>query len=731
MSESIQQSLDAALLHQQAGKLTDAEAICRNILSRQPDHPGALHLLGMLAARAGHAQAGVDLLRRAIAIDPTAAEYHVNLGTLLEPLGKLDEAAAAYRQSIALRPNLPEAHNNLGNVLAARGELAAAESHFREAARLNPSYADAFFNLANVLHDQKRFDEAVDAHRQAIALRPDWPPYHNNLADSLRALGRPQEAVEAYERALAIWPAESPIIKNLGDAHHAQGQVDQAIASYQHALELRPDFVQALVNLANAFKDRGQISHAIAQYDRAIAAAPDDAAIASNRVYVLTMHPEYDAPSLLRELKQWDDRHASQCTLVRQSTTPRRPPARLRIGYVSADFRNHVIGRNILPLFRHRNREAFEVTCYYSGGAHDAMTEKFQGLADRWRDIARLTDDHAAALIAQDQIDILVDLAVHSAGNRLPVFARRPAPLQVTFAGYPGGTGLSAMDWRLTDPHLDPPEADGDYVERSYRLPHSFWCYDPEAMQWEPGASLEDAPQVNALPALANGHITFGCLNTFAKINQGVLTLWARVLAAVKNSRLLVMAPEGDCRQRVLEALASEGVAPKRALFTHYQPRRSYLRQFDRIDVALDTFPYNGHTASLDALWMGVPVVTLVGKTVVGRAGWSQLSHLGLRELVARTPDQYVQIAAAWAADLPRLAQLRQSLRLRMLESPLTDGPRFAADIEAAYRFIWDARLDPAMGTRKADESLPASVKQSYSADGQYSHRSGFGKHCD
>ena len=310
----------------------------------------------------------------------------------------------------------------------------------------------------------------------------------------------------------------------------------------------------------------------------------------------------------------------------------------------------------------------------------DALTERLRGYADVWRSISGLSDMQAADLVRHDQIDILVDLKVHTADNRLLLFARKPAPVQVSWLGYPGTTGLSTIDYRLTDPYLDPPGLfDAFSAEESLRLPDTFWCYDPQT----------DQPPVNALPALESGAITFGCLNNFCKVNDGCLALWARVLQAVPRSRLLLLAPRGPARDKVLARLDQEGIAASRVDFADRQPRPEYLKLYHQIDLGLDPLPYNGHTTSLDAFWMGVPTLTLLGKTAVGRAGWSQLCNLDLKELAAETPEQYMAMAAQLAGDLPRLEDLRRTMRQRMLQSPLMDASRFARNVESVYRQIW------------------------------------------
>ena len=292
-----------------------------------------------------------------------------------------------------------------------------------------------------------------------------------------------------------------------------------------------------------------------------------------------------------------------------------------------------------------------------------------------------LSDDQAAEQIRTDRIDVLVDLTLHLADNRLLVFARKPAPVQVTFAGYPGSTGLHAIDYRLSDPYLDPSDIDESvYSERTIRLPDSFWCYDP--------LDSREVP-VNPLPALETGVVTFGCLNNFCKINAGILATWAQVLQQVKNSRLVLLADQGSHRQRTVEFLGRQGVSSDRVEFVCFRPRPQYMELYHRIDLGLDSFPYNGHTTSLDSLWMGVPVITLVGETPVSRAGWSQLSNLNLRELAATTATKFVQIAVDLASDWPRLSDLRRTLRSRMTQSPLMDAPKFARGIESAYRHMW------------------------------------------
>ena len=714
---TIPEAFQIAQQHHQAGRLAEAEALYRQIVAVEPRHADALHLLGVLAHQAGRGDLAVDLIRQAIAVAPQVPGYHYNLGLVLTAQGRLDEAIAACRRALELRPDYAEAHNNLGNALRGQGRLDEAVAAYRRALQLQPDYAEAWHNLGVVLTDQGQLDEAIATYRRALELQPDLAEAHNHLGNALKAGGRLDEALAAYRRALQLQPdyaeahynlgnalldqgqfdealaacrralqlqpdyAEAHY--NLGNAHLGKGQLDEAMAAYRRVLQLKPDFAKARNNLGTVLKDQGQLDQALAAIRRAIQLRPDDAGTHSNLVYTALFHPGYDDQRIADEHRLWNRQFADPLKpFLLPHANARDPERRLRIGYVSPDFRDHVVGRNMLPLLEHHDRRDFEILCYSGVVQPDALTGRFRQRADHWRNTVRVADAELAELIRQDRVDILVDLTQHMAGNRLPVFARRPAPVQVSFAGYPASAGLDTIDCRLTDPWLDPPETPSHhYPEKPIRLPHSFWCYDP----------LTGSPPVNPLPALAAGHVTFGSLNNYCKVHEGVIGLWAKVLGAVPDSRFLLLSPLGAHRQRAVDVFARSGVTAGRIEWFTPAPRPEYLAAYHRIDLGLDTFPYNGHTTSLDSFWMGVPVITLVGKTTVGRGGLSQAMNLGLPELVAQTPGQYVQRAVAFATDLPRLAGLRQSLRPRMQASPLMDAPQFARDIEAACRTMWRA----------------------------------------
>jgi predicted O-linked N-acetylglucosamine transferase (SPINDLY family) len=647
---TIPQAFELALRHHQEGRLAPAEALYRQILAAQPKHADALHLLGLIAHQAGRHALAVDLIRQAIALDPNNPAAHCNLGEACRALGRLDEAIANYRRALELTPDYPEAHNNLGAALAGECRLDEAIAAYRRALQLKPGFPEASNNLGEALRKQGRFDESIAACHQALRLKSDFPEAQNNL----------------------------------GAALAAQGQLDAAIAAYRRAIALNPGYADAHNNLAIALKDHGALAEAIIEFRNALALNPEGSAIHSNLIYTLLFQPGVPSAVIAEEWKCWNRKISEP---LRQFILPhandRDPERRLRVGYVSPDFRDHVIGRNLLPLLRCHDRSRYDIVCYSGCIRPDKLTDEFRQQAQQWRNTAGVGDAALAEMIRQDGVDILVDLTQHMAGNRLAMFARQPAPVQVSFAGYPEGAGLETIGYRISDPHLEGPSATDDPRNSSGNeqvcLIDSFWCYDPCGVDVE----------VNEPPATASGIVTFGCLNNFCKINEPLLKLWARALLAVSDSRLILLSRPGSHRQRTIETLTREGVAAPRVEFVDACPRREYLELYHRLDIALDTFPYNGHTTSLDALWMGVPVVTLAGATPVSRAGLSQLTNLGLPELVAHTESDYVAIAEGLARDLPRLAQLRSTLRDRMKDSVLMDAPRFARQVEQAYQNMW------------------------------------------
>lgn len=548
-----------------------------------------------------------------------------------------------------------------------------------------PNHSDSLHLLGVIALQTGNFEPALELIRAAVALRPDAAVYRNNLGQILERLGRRNEARAEYEAAIERDASYAEAFNNLGQVLALEDRLKDAEACYRRAIELDAEYAEPRVNLGNVFKDRGELEEAVAEYRRAIELRPDISALYSNLLLSLHYHANYSPEDLAREHAVWAERYVAPLACERRPhERDARRERRLRIGYVSGDFREHPVARFMLPVIERHDREQVEVYAYSDVTRPDETTERVRAHVDAWRDIRMLGDPQLAAAIRTDRIDILVDLAAHSGNNRLLAFARKPAPVQVTYLGYCSTTGVDAIDYRLTDRYLDPSDAElRHYVERSVYLPDCYWCYTPPALGPERApASRQPGPP------------TFGCLNNFAKVTPETLELWARLLRRVPDARLLLYGRAGAHRERVEEALRRGGVSETRLVCVGWQPFEDYLATYREIDVALDPFPFTGGTTTCDALWMGVPVVTLAGRTAVSRGGASLLSNVGLDELVARSGAEYVELAASLLHDAERLAVLRRELRPRLEGSPLMDVPRFVRHLESAFRTMWCAWCD-------------------------------------
>lgn len=618
--------------------------------------------------------------------------------------GALSPAAKSFAQAVAAfragdlarvealcqetRERVPSFHGArflLGLVLKRRGALHEAASEFVAAAKLAPSDFDSHAEAGKALAACGLLHEALAHLARACVLRPTSVEAHVARATVLRLARRPVEAVSHYREALRQNPELASVHNDLGVVLLELYELDEAAACFERALALAPNLAQAHENLANARKDLGRVTEAVDAYRRALELRPASRDAHQNLLFAMMFDPASDERAILSEAKRF------QARFLRLDATELLPPVlpargeRLRIGYVSADFREHVQMLFMLPLLREHDRQQVEVFCYSNVQVPDAVTDLYIERAEHFRSIAALDDAAAARLIRADRIDVLVDLTMHMAHGRLGVFARRPAPLQVAWLAYPGTTGADCMDVRLSDPHLDPPGTDDRYSERTRRLPETFWSFEP----------LIAGLSVSELPAARQGFVTFGSLNNFCKTNEGTFALWAQVLRSLPTSRLLLLAPRGHSRERTHSLFEEHGVASERVEFVDFQPREEYLRTYSRIDIVLDTVPCHGHTTSLDAWWMGVPVVTLVCDRTVGRAGLSQARNLGLEELCTDTPEAFRSRAVALASDLERLATLRGALRGRIERSPLMDVRRFARHLEQTLRELSGGQAFP------------------------------------
>jgi predicted O-linked N-acetylglucosamine transferase (SPINDLY family) len=558
------------------------------------------------------------------------------------------------------------------------GRLAAAERGYRELLQQTPEHADSLHLLGVVALQTGNVEAAYALVQRAVALRPDSPVCRTNLGQVLERLGRDDEAIRCYEAALELDPAYAEAHNNLGLAYARRDRLADADAHYLQAIALAPDYAEPHTNRGNLLKERGELDAAISCYRRAVELRPDLSALHSNLLLALHYHPGYSPADLQREHAVWAQRHVAPLVATRpRHDNGREPERRLRVGYVSPDFREHAVARFVSPLFREHDRSQVEVFAYSDVATADPVTSALRKRANHWRDVASLGNDELAAAVRSDGIDVLVDLAAHSGGNRLLLFARKPAPVQITYLAYCSTTGVDAIDYRITDRVLDPPGEWNGYTEASLVLPHCYWCYA--------------APPVRPATTRAAGPPTFGCLNNFAKVSDVTLSLWMRLLQQVPEARLKLYARTEAHRGRVRRAMQNAGVEESRAEFVGRQSLADYLLTYRDIDVALDPYPYGGGTTSCDALWMGVPVVSLAGRTAVSRAGATLLAQTGLERLVARSEEQYVELAASLLRDAHELAALRGELRARVESSPLMDAPRFARDFEAALRTAWRA----------------------------------------
>lgn len=701
------------------GRRDEAIASYRRAILLRPEYARAHNNLGAALQAEGRAADAVDCFRQALAAEPAYASAHYNLGNALAALDRLDEAIAAYERALELQPAFPEALYDLGNALKRRDRPAEAADRYRRALALKPDFIAAYNNLAVTLKDLGDGDAAVAAAEAGLARDPQAAELHNALGTALQYKGRFADAIPCYRRAIELKPDHAEALSNLGSALFTQGRHEDAVRCCRQALALKPDLIDAYNNMAAALNAQGLSSESIACSQRAVALAPDrpDAynnlggalgdqgrfeeayrafrralelkpdfvEAHSNLLFFLNYDPAVTREALFAEHRAWAARHVPPSETLEPSfaNTPE-PGRRLRLGYVSPDFREHSVRYFLEPLIAARDRSAVELTCYAEVRHPDKLTARFEDLADRWRSTTGMDDRALAELVRADGIDILVDLAGHTAHGRLGAFALKPAPVEAAWLGYPNTTGLATVDYRVTDAVADPPgTADATHTETLVRLPHGFLCYRPP----------EYSPAVAPLPARGAGRITFASFNNLAKVTPDVVRLWARLVAAVPGSRLLLKArqlADPDTAERFSTLFEAAGLGADRLeLAPWIVAAEAHLALYDRVDIALDPFPYNGTTTTCEALWMGVPVVALRGDRHAGRVGASLLTAAGLETLIAETPEDYVARAASLAGDLDALAVLRAGLRERLAASPLTDAAGFAKSMEAAYRVMW------------------------------------------
>lgn len=610
----------------------------------------ALIASGARAERAGRLARACRRYRAAVMLAPRHAAAHLNLGAALEAAGDAAGAERAYAALLSAEPGNPYGNYNLGRLRRVRGALEDADRLLRAALRSKPDFADALVVLAHVQEAQGDLPAAAASLAAALALRPDLGGAWYHYGEVLWKLDRYDEAEAALRRTLEIEPRFVPAWHLLGNMLRGTSRLEDALQAFAAARQLEP-----------------------LRFD-----------LESMELHTLTLSDARSADEVFARHRAFGERlEAAVPARSAPYGNAREPERRLRVGYVSSDFKRHPVAWFMLPLLERHDRALVEVVCYSTGDKVDEVTGALRTVAGTWRECHTLDDAALAELIRHDAIDVLVDLTGHAGALRLGVFARQPAPVQLSWLGYLHSTGLTRIGYRLTDARADPPgQGDRLHTEKLVRLPNCQWCFRPPY-------AADPAPRP---PCLANGYVTFGSFNHAPKVSATVRRLWAELLLRMPQSRLLLVGvPDGRARADLLREFGAAGIGAERLDILPRVPLAEYLRQFDAVDIALDTTPYGGGTTTFDALWMGVPVLTLAGERPAARSAASILGALGMDDWIAASGQQYLQLALAHAAVPERIAGLRGTLRARMRASPLMDEARFALDVEAAYRELWRA----------------------------------------
>ncbi len=629
-------------------RFAEAEESCKNALRIKPDFAEALNLLGLTSMERGNLEEAREYLDRALVLKPGLAEAHLNMGGLHQRAGRPEEAEAAYQRALGCKPDYAEALNNLGAVLLDLGRPHEAREHLKRALDLVPEFSKAQNNMGRVFLRTGDLDKALKYFDAAIATDENVAEFHNNRGALFMEMIPFDEAARCFKKAIELNPNIAELHSNLGNAMIRTGRPDEAVASYRRALEIRAVFAEARSNL----------------------------------IFALDFMPQTENADLMAERAAWNELHAKPLRdLRRPHANPPDPERRLRIGYVSADFRRHSAAYLFEPPLLHYDRKDFEAICYSNSLVEDDLTARFRQGADKWRPIVGINDSRAEEMIRADGIDILVDLSGHTKGNRLELFARKPAPILVTAWGHAVGTGVETMDVLFSDPVYMTEEDRKFCTETVFDLPCAVGYICPG-----------EAPAVSPLPAAHNQAVTFGCLNKSVKISRDTLEAWGDILSAIPGSRLILKdsAYDGDGeRGRMTEFFSRFGVDEDRITLLGHTHWREHMGTYGKIDIGLDPFPQSGGTSTLEALWMGVPMVTLKGTTLNGRVSASIMTAAGLPGWVAGTTDAYGEIAKEKARDLAALARLRQSMREKLAATPLGDPKRYAGAVGNAYRTLW------------------------------------------
>jgi len=676
----------AALKSHQQGDLAAAEAGYRRTIEAEPTHAAAHGNLGVLLGRFGRTPEAIACFQMALRVDPGSADLWYNLGNLHRRLHRYAEAAGSYQSAIRFDPGHVVATHNLGLTHLSLDRAEDAVRSFERVVQLQPTYFEAWLCLGDTLSRLGRIDDALAAFQRAVQLKPNEPRAHHNLGLCLHRLGRTETALNTLRYALSLRADYAEAHNSLGVVLDSLDRADEAATHYRRAVELRGDFPDALNNLANVEAEQANHDVAIAARRMALGLVPGAAPFHSG--LLLNLHYVDSTPaSLAAEHRHWATAHAAEHYPPYPPTIEDPDPHRvLRVGYVSADFRQHSLARLIEPLLRSHDKYRFHISAFSNHPKVDDVTRRIAASVDTFHTVDRLRDAELAGLIRDERIDILVDLSGHVGGNRLLTFARRPAPVQVSYPSWPDTTGLTAIDYRLTDEISDPSDTDDSLYSES------LWRLDAPAWGWEIPA---EAGPVAPSPVSTNGFVVFGCFNNAAKLTPAKIAQWCEILKAVPGSELALLAGRGGFgTARLREFFLRGGIDGNRVICLPRQNATRYFELYSLIDIALDPFPWAGAITTCDSLWMGVPVLTQSGSTFASRQGEMILRQVGLDDFVTRSPEEYVERAIALSRQPDGLSALRGELRSRMERSTLVNGPLLALRIEKAYREMWHRAIE-------------------------------------
>lgn len=721
-SSVVQPAADAIktlLHHYQAGQLDVAEQLACAMCQEFSENPFGWKALGTIRQQLGRFKEALEPLLVAARLLPSDAETHCNLGVVLKNLGRFSEAAAHYRDAILLDPNHVGAHNNLGNLLREHKKYPEAEALLRKAVSLNPGYVEAHNNLGNVLMELCRFGEAESSYREATRLKPDYAEGQSNLGHAIKELGRLDEAESRQRLALELKPEYVIAHNNLGNILRDLGRLADAEASYREAIRLKPDYAEAYSNLGSLLRERARLSEAekclrqcialdptiaqahsnygvvlkelgrlkdsLASYRVALRLMPELSEAHSNILFCMNyMEMDTDAEAL-QEARAYG---ASVSLRAHPKFNSWRVPGygeKLRVGFVSGDFKNHPVGYFIEGLIPRLNNGYFETVAFPTSPISDDLTNRLKPHFSEWHPLYGKNNLDAAKCIHESAIQVLIDLSGHTALNRLPVFAYKPAPVQVSWLGYFATTGLPEMDYFLGDPYVSPEEEAANFTERIWRLPETWLCFTPP-----------HTPHViGPLPSLSNGFTTFGSFGNLSKMGDQVVRLWSQILKRAPGSKLYLKSKQladSDTLRLTYERFAAEGIEPSSLILEGPSGRDQYFECYNRVDMILDTFPYPGGTTSVEALWMGVPVLTLKGHRFLSRLGESIAHNIGNPAWIAADEAGYVDKALHLSSNQRTLSDLRCTLRARALSSPLFDTQRFAANFGETVRSLYKSK---------------------------------------